>query len=401
MFLPAYAGSNLTAQKVYINADCQTNMRFRIVSGPQSQIYALLSQQDSITEAKVYNGDNDLIFVLHVRELSKDTCIFEGAQYVYNPILSAQDRSSDTQNQTLTDIFYYENNILVRREGFLNGKIISKEPIAIGDTVYLAPRASLIPMAMSDKIPDYVASRTNIAAYGIIKSLTDNYCKMHIFSTEDNKLIRVSQLSSSPYANKPTYSGNQYIFYPSGKVKTTLVYDEHNQIVSRTDLYESGQPSIIYYYTKPIQTKAFYENGALRMETKTDSVSHQVYTQYYLPDGTPIDNPDEEEDSTIFVKVEKMPEFPGGQQGLFNYLSKNVHYPKIARQNKIEGRVICQFVVNKDGSIVDVEVVRSGGDPSLDKEAVRVIRSMPKWIPGQKDGKPVRVKYTVPLNFKL
>lgn len=110
---------------------------------------------------------------------------------------------------------------------------------------------------------------------------------------------------------------------------------------------------------------------------------------------------EEEVEEEVFVVVEKMPEFPGGQAALFKFLSENVKYPVIAQENGIQGRVICQFVVNKDGSIVDVEVVRSGGDASLDKEAVRVIKSMPKWNPGQQRGKPVRVKYTVPVNFKL
>lgn len=110
---------------------------------------------------------------------------------------------------------------------------------------------------------------------------------------------------------------------------------------------------------------------------------------------------EEEPEEVIFVVVETMPEFPGGQQALFKYLSENVKYPVIAQENGIQGRVICQFVVNKDGSIVDVEVVRSGGDASLDKEAVRVIKSMPKWKPGKQRGKAVRVKYTVPVNFKL
>ncbi len=110
---------------------------------------------------------------------------------------------------------------------------------------------------------------------------------------------------------------------------------------------------------------------------------------------------EEEEEEVVFVVVEKMPEFPGGQQALFKYLSENVKYPVIAQENGIQGRVICQFVVNKDGKIVDVEVVRSGGDPSLDKEAVRVIKSMPNWKPGQQRGKAVRVKYTVPVNFRL
>ena len=116
----------------------------------------------------------------------------------------------------------------------------------------------------------------------------------------------------------------------------------------------------------------------------------------------PVEAPvEEEEEEVIFMVVETMPEFPGGQQALFKYLGENVKYPVIAQENGIQGRVICQFVVNKDGSIVDVVVVRSSGEPSLDKEALRVISSMPKWKPGKQRGKPVRVKYTVPVNFRL
>lgn len=117
------------------------------------------------------------------------------------------------------------------------------------------------------------------------------------------------------------------------------------------------------------------------------------------PVSAPVE--EEEDEHVVFVVVETMPEFPGGQQQLFRYLSENIKYPVIAQENGIQGKVICQFVVNKDGSIVEVEVVRSGGDASLDKEAIRVIKSMPKWNPGKQRGKPVRVKYTVPVNFKL
>ena len=85
---------------------------------------------------------------------------------------------------------------------------------------------------------------------------------------------------------------------------------------------------------------------------------------------------------------------------MWSRVGENVKYPVIAQENGVQGRVICQFVVNRDGSIVDVEVVRSV-DASLDKEAIRVIKSMPKWSPGQQRGKPVRVKYTLPVNFKL
>lgn len=106
-----------------------------------------------------------------------------------------------------------------------------------------------------------------------------------------------------------------------------------------------------------------------------------------------------EEEEVIYMVVESMPEFPGGQKELFKYLAENVRYPVEA--HGIQGRVICQFVVNKDGSIVDVVAVRSSGEPSLDKEAIRVISSMPRWKPGMQRGKPVRVKYTVPINFRL
>lgn len=108
----------------------------------------------------------------------------------------------------------------------------------------------------------------------------------------------------------------------------------------------------------------------------------------------------EEEEQVIFQVVETMPSFPGGDAELFKFLSSDVKYPVNAQENGIQGRVICQFVVNKDGSIVDVEVVRSV-DASLDKEAIRVIKSMPKWSPGKQRGKSVRVKYTLPVNFKL
>ena len=116
----------------------------------------------------------------------------------------------------------------------------------------------------------------------------------------------------------------------------------------------------------------------------------------------PVEAPvEEEEEEVIFVVVESMPEFPGGAQAMMKYVAENIKYPVIAQENGIQGRVICQFVVNKDGSIVDVVAVRSSGEPSLDKEAIRVIKSMPKWKPGKQRGKPVRVKYTVPVNFRL
>ena len=138
------------------------------------------------------------------------------------------------------------------------------------------------------------------------------------------------------------------------------------------------------------------------VETESIEINTEDDKDVEVVIAAPVEAPvEEEEEAVVFVVVETMPEFPGGQQALFKYLSENVKYPVIAQENGIQGRVICQFVVNKDGSIVEVEVVRSGGDASLDKEAVRVIKSMPKWKPGKQRGKAVRVKYTVPVNFRL
>ena len=101
-----------------------------------------------------------------------------------------------------------------------------------------------------------------------------------------------------------------------------------------------------------------------------------------------------------FDVVEQMPSFPGGQAALFQWLSSNIKFPVVAEENGVQGRVIVTFVVERDGSIREVKVAKSV-DPSLDKEAVRVISSMPKWIPGKQKGSAVRVKYTLPVTFRL
>ena len=110
--------------------------------------------------------------------------------------------------------------------------------------------------------------------------------------------------------------------------------------------------------------------------------------------------PPKEEETKVFDVVEQMPSFPGGQSALFQWLSSNIKYPVVAEENGIQGRVIVTFVVERDGSITDVRVVKSV-DPSLDKEAIRVTKSMPHWIPGKQNGSAVRVKYTLPITFRL
>ncbi len=106
------------------------------------------------------------------------------------------------------------------------------------------------------------------------------------------------------------------------------------------------------------------------------------------------------EETKIFTVVEQMPMFPGGDGALMGYLRDNIHYPTVAAENGVQGRVVVGFVVERDGSITDVNILR-GVDPSLDREAMRVVKSMPKWTPGKQNGSAVRVKYQVPVSFRL
>ncbi len=102
----------------------------------------------------------------------------------------------------------------------------------------------------------------------------------------------------------------------------------------------------------------------------------------------------------VFAIVEKMPQFPGGEKAINEFISKTLQYPVIAQENGIQGKVVCSFIINQDGSVTDAEVI-SGVDPSLDREALRIVSAMPKWTPGTQRGKAVRVKYTMPVTFTL
>ena len=142
------------------------------------------------------------------------------------------------------------------------------------------------------------------------------------------------------------------------------------------------------------------EEKIAESESTTEAISGPV-AQVTGPVATgPVVTEEASDEGEIFQVVEQMPEFPGGMQALMAYLSKNIKYPSVAQDNGIQGRVLVSFVVNKDGSIVDPEVIKSV-DAALDKEAMRVVKAMPKWNPGKQRGKPVRVKYTVPVLFRL
>ena len=138
-------------------------------------------------------------------------------------------------------------------------------------------------------------------------------------------------------------------------------------------------------------------------EVEVQSAEDDDNTTVEVMDLTAETGPSEEEEAEgnqIFTVVEQNPEFPGGEAALMNYIKKNLKYPACAAENGIQGRVTLSFTVEKDGSIANIEVMRSPAD-ELSKEAIRVVNSMPKWKPGKQRGKAVRVKYVLPVTFRL
>lgn len=140
--------------------------------------------------------------------------------------------------------------------------------------------------------------------------------------------------------------------------------------------------------------------GTENKEGTKDRLAEAVRSDIAVVAPPPPPAPKPEVSNKVFDVVEEMPHFPGGAAALQAFLSSHTKYPVVAQENGVQGRVIVSFVVERDGSITDVKVVRSV-DPSLDREASRVVRSMPRWSPGKQNGSAVRVKYTVPVVFRL
>ena len=140
--------------------------------------------------------------------------------------------------------------------------------------------------------------------------------------------------------------------------------------------------------------------GSEDKEGVKDRTVEAVRSEIAVAAPPPPPAPKPEVATKVFDVVEEMPSFPGGQGALMQYLASNIKYPVVAQENGVQGRVIVSFVVERDGSISDVKVARSV-DPSLDREAESVVRRMPRWTPGKQNGQAVRVKYNVPVTFRL
>ena len=182
--------------------------------------------------------------------------------------------------------------------------------------------------------------------------------------------------------------------------------EEAARVISSMPKWKPGKQKgefVRVSYQIPIMFKLGQTNDEYKTTVKTvvagdDEHSWKASTATF-PDNPAKASMKPDKDG-VYQIVEEMPEFPNGIEGLMDYVAQNVKYPESAKENNLQGRVLVKFVIEKDGSVSNVEVGRGWGN-ELDDEAVRVVKAMPKWKPGKQDGKPVRVSFMLPINFKL
>jgi len=183
------------------------------------------------------------------------------------------------------------------------------------------------------------------------------------------------------------------------KIEDTAALDFEQEVVQQTVQEETPPPP------PPPAPDVIEEIQIVENTEETKDISFtsedndkKIQEVVKVPIAEPVEeDPDEH---AVYVAAEFPPEFPGGVEKLMEFIQQTLKYPVIAQENNIQGRVICQFTVKRDGSVGDIKVVRSI-DPSLDKEAIRVIQAMPKWKPGRQRTKAVNCKFTLPIVFRL
>ncbi len=159
-------------------------------------------------------------------------------------------------------------------------------------------------------------------------------------------------------------------------------------VTSREELAQNIKPDMLEIINAAQMENDPYLDELLQEEKKVEDKKEPEKEE-----PAPVDN-------QLYTMVEQMPSFPGGEAGLLEFLSKNLRYPYSAKENKIENTVICCFFIEKDGSLKQPTVLQSAS-PLLDREALRVLQTLPKWIPAKRHGLPVRVKYILPVSFRL
>ena len=229
-----------------------------------------------------------------------------------------------------------------------------------------------------------------VMVYMVAKNAYDDYQKAHMAQTQVTELTALQEQKKEAKVERKEIVKQEKVEQVVEKVKSSIKFtapvikkdDEvrpEDEMKSQDEIMNS---KVAVGFANVIGND---ENGEV-LKAKEALVTEPVKPK--------------EEENKVFDVVEQMPSFPGGMAALMAYLQKSIKYPPVAEENGIQGRVVCTFVVERDGSANDVRVAKSV-DPSLDKEAVRVVSAMPRWIPGKQNGQSVRVKYTLPVTFRL
>lgn len=192
--------------------------------------------------------------------------------------------------------------------------------------------------------------------------------------------------------------------YKSYDKQVAEIFERTTEVIEEemVEITKQEQPKPQTEAPKPQVTKIEIVEDDVEVEDDLDlnaEVSQDEIIEEYTYEAPAMEE-EEIVEAEIFKVVEEMPEFPGGAAKLLEYIGKNVKYPMMARESDIQGKVFVQFVVEPDGSISKVQLLRGIGG-GCDEEAMRVVQSMPKWKPGKQRGAPVRVQYMVPIVFKL
>lgn len=261
------------------------------------------------------------------------------------------------------------------------------------DLVEALPEEKEVTIALEEMVeaPTPEPAQSFTAPVVVEEAVVENKADKQIFTVVE-QMPRFAQGDAALVAHI-----NNNIRYPqdaleqgiSGRVVVSFVIGSDG-VVRHPEVISGVFPSLDAEAIRVVSELPKWEPG--RQRGKAVNVKYSMPIEFRMQE--------EEAEKMVFTVVEKMPSFATGDAELLRYINRSIKYPLIAQENGIQGRVVVSFVVEKDGSIVEAEIVR-GQDPSLDREALRVVTSMPKWEPGEQRGKPVRVRYTMPIHFRL
>lgn len=254
-----------------------------------------------------------------------------------------------------------ESGVLVKKGVYRYGTLVSGDAV-VQDLIYENP----------DKLAQYIGGDQELNEY--LKQKSANFKNV---LTADDEVFRTINLNLT--VNKTGSISNFEILSEENPI-------DHEIIDSVFKEFTGFQPALVE--DVPVASKL-----NLNLILTSDGLQTSLKTEVppILENGDSLDN-------SVYSNIEKMPEFPGGEKAIRRFLSTNIRYPIEAAENDIQGKVFVGFIIEKDGSISNIQV-KKGVHPLLDDEAVRIIKLMPRWIPGRQKGKPVRVSFTVPINF--